>query len=69
MRSGCNEIRMSDSFNTTLPAGMTEYGKLGETRRNAEKRGKTGRNEEKRDVNEFIMQIFYPENELTLSKN
>ena len=49
--------------------GMTEYGKHGETRRNAEKRGKTGRNEEKRDVNEFIMQIFYPENELTLSKN
>ena len=48
---------------------MTEYGKLGETRRNAEKRGKTGRNEEKRDVNEFIMQIFYPENELTLRKN
>ena len=48
---------------------MTEYGKHGETRRNAEKRGKTGRNEEKRDVNEFIMQIFYPKNELTLSKN
>ena len=48
---------------------MTEYGKHGETRRNAEKRGKTGRNEEKRDVNEFIMQIFYPENELALSKN
>ena len=52
-----------------IMGGMTEYGKAGETRRNAEKRGKTGRNEEKRDVNEFIMQIFYPENELTLSKN
>ena len=45
------------------------YDWIWQTRRNEEKRGKTGRNEEKRDMNEFIMQIFYPENELTLSKN